>query len=375
MSSTFPAATAITIQVACGGQSGKSGRHPVTVRPDWSVETGHDLELERIAAAFGSRTACVDLADRRLPCLRQLWLHRQRVAPPGIKRTRDGHWEVVSPVHGCGCVPREAGWQRPEEAAAHLRTLHHWARAFGADVGACNRLIVSIERATGGVFDGLRRTWPRSAAVSHHTDLAWLWDVGLDPDDVERMHSGLRLGEPMAAIGYLYVASSGAPLEELAPYATDGAEAVCWAASSWLEHGEVTPAERREWYLTGLHWRLISALIAGPYTLADVRMVAASTGKSLNSAAEVLRDWRAAACEPTVAQVIQCCAFVPHGRQAPSIGAVDAVWAAAGRQRLSRTEIALVLVVAGTPTTAKALIGRGISTFRDAAADMAQTRQ
>lgn len=370
----FPGTSAITVQVACGGKTGTSGRHPVTLYPDWTVETRHDLELERIAAAFGSKIGCVDLADRRLPCVRQVWLHRQRAVPSGIQRTKDGQWQLISPVHGCGCVPGKGVWRRPEEASAHLRTLQHWARSFKADVAGCNRLIVAIERATGVAFDAPSPSWTASPAVYHFTDLAWLWEVGIHPDEVERIHAGLGLSEPLAAIGYVYASCSRAPLDELALYAADGAEAVCWAASSWLEHPQVPPDRRREWFLAGLNWRLITGLIAGPYRLTDVQELAAATGKSLNRAADLLLGWLAVDCRPTVAEVIACCRLVPHGRQAPTLGALDAVWAATGRERLSRAELGLILVVAGTPTTAIAMIRRGVRTLDDAVVDLDRTR-
>lgn len=370
----FPSAEAITVTVACGGKTGRSGRHKVTIGTDWSVETGHDLELERIASAFGSTISCVDLADRRLPCVRQVWLHRQRLVPPGIRRSRSGVWEVTEPARGCGCLVGGATWQRPDGAAAHVRTLQHWARAFGVDVAACNRLIVSIERATGAAFDGVRRVWPRSEAVHHHLDFAWLWEVGLAPEEVERIHAGLGLGEALTPIGYLYVSSSGAPLEELLPYAADGAEAVCWAASSWLEHRTLTPDARREWFLSRLHWRLISALASGPFTLADVRELAAATGKSLNQSADLLASWLAAGCHPSLAEVIEVCRLVPHGRQAPASGALDAMANGVGAHQLTRIEMGQILVAAGTPTTAIALVARGVRSLGAAVSELAGAR-
>lgn len=45
-------------------------RHPVTIHADWRVETPHDLEAERVAAAFGGYTSCLELVDRTLPAFR-----------------------------------------------------------------------------------------------------------------------------------------------------------------------------------------------------------------------------------------------------------------------------------------------------------------
>lgn len=364
--SQFPSSSALTISVACGGRPGRSGRHAVTIRPDWSADTGHDLELERIAAAFGSTIACLDLTERRLPCVRQVWLHRQRLVPPGIRRTPQGRWGATAPAPDCDCAVVSGFWKTPEEAAAHLRTLRHWARAFGADTAACNRLIVAIERAAGTVFDAEPPRGARSTAVDHHTDLAWLWEVGVHPDEVERMHAGLGLARPMAAIGYLHVATCGAALEDLVPYARDSPQAVSWAASTWRPHDRAAPAERFEWYLSGLHWRGISSLLGGPYQLADVQALADATGKSRNGAAAVLAGWLDAGCCPTFEEVLTVCRLVPGGRQSPPVGALDLVQRMAG-DKLTRTQAGLILVAAGTPTTATSLIRRGVRTLADLA--------
>jgi len=362
--SHFPSSSAVQISVACGGKPGRAGRHPVVIRPDWTAETGHDLELERIAAAFGSTIACIDLTERRLPCVRQVWLHRQRLVPPGIRRTPQGRWEAIQPARDCECGVGGGFWRKPEDAAAHLRTLRHWARAFGADTAACSRLIVAIERAAGTVFDAAPPGQARSAAVDHHTDLAWLWEVGLHPDEVERLHTGLGLTRPMAAIGYLHVAGCGATLADLAPYAGDSPEAVCWAASTWRPHDAAAPTERREWYLSGLHWRLIGSLLGGPYRLADVQALADATDGSRNNAGQVLAGWLGAGCRPSLADVLAVNRLVRGGRLAPTAAALDLVLRNAP-EGIDRTQAGLILVAAGTPTTASALIRRGARRLAD----------
>jgi hypothetical protein len=57
----------LTLKVRCWtSRSSKAPvtRHPVTIHPDWSVTTPHDLESERVAAAFGGYLSCLDLATR-----------------------------------------------------------------------------------------------------------------------------------------------------------------------------------------------------------------------------------------------------------------------------------------------------------------------
>lgn len=183
---------------------------------------------ERIAAAFGSRIACVDLVEREVPCVRSVWLQRQRLAEPGIRRTPEGGWVAVDPARDCRCAEGGSTWLAPEDAADHLRTVRHWARRHQAGEAACQRLIEKLEHEAGTVFDSRRRTWPRSVAVHHHTDFVWLWEVGVHPDQVVRIHTGLGLPEPMHAIAYLQIASLRIDLAHLLPYTADRADAVGW---------------------------------------------------------------------------------------------------------------------------------------------------
>ncbi len=58
-------------------------RHRVTIEPDGSVITPHDLDAERIAVALGGYLTCVDLVDRGVPALHR-WVRlvlRQEPVP------------------------------------------------------------------------------------------------------------------------------------------------------------------------------------------------------------------------------------------------------------------------------------------------------
>src|SRR4051812_25756170 len=39
----------------------RGGAHPILLQPDWSVDTGHDLEAERFTVAFGGYLSCLHL--------------------------------------------------------------------------------------------------------------------------------------------------------------------------------------------------------------------------------------------------------------------------------------------------------------------------
>lgn len=70
-----PRGGTLSVEVPCGTEvPAQAPRHPVLIRPDWTVEMPHSLEAERVAAAFGGSTPCLDLATNIVPALRHLLL-------------------------------------------------------------------------------------------------------------------------------------------------------------------------------------------------------------------------------------------------------------------------------------------------------------
>ena len=45
-------------------------QHRVIIHPDWTVETPHDLEAERIARSFGGWSTCLAFVERVVPAYR-----------------------------------------------------------------------------------------------------------------------------------------------------------------------------------------------------------------------------------------------------------------------------------------------------------------
>lgn len=338
----------------------------------WVVETGHDLEAERIAAALGSeRVRCLDVIEREVPAIQAYWGSLQREVLVGIEPQpgsgRQGTlWSVSAPVAQCECSSRK--WDHPEQAAAHLRILAHWCRAHGALLRSTNGLLRRVQEATGEKewvpqqpFDGF------SYRVERPDDLFKLWESGVHPNQVAQVHDGLGLADPLNAQAYLHIVTRRLDLEWLRPFLAGGPQAVAWAATTYSTWDAKHPDGRLEWFDAGVHYNVITALLGSPYSLDDVRELAAATDVSLNVAGHVMADWLGTRARPSLPDLVRVCRLVPHGRQAPTPAALKAVLDQTERTRgeMSMTDVGLVLVAAGTTPGAVALINRGVRSLAD----------
>lgn len=372
-SNGFPSGRPVTVALPCGLVEGDRREHPLTIGPaaepggPWQVETGHDLEAERIALALGGgRVRCLDVVESEVPAIQSFWEHLQRDVLVGIEpyttpSRKSTVWSVCAPVARCECSSRR--WEQAEQAAAHLRDLLHWCRAYGASYSRTAGLVQRLHAATGEAAWVER--WPFggfSHKVERESDLFKLWEAGIHPNLVTRVHDDLGLSDPLNAQAYLHIVTRRLDLGWLRPFVAGGPQAVVWAATTHSPWDARYPDDRREWFDAGLHFNLITALLGSPYSLADVRTLASAIEVSLNAAGHVMADWLATRARPSVAELARVCQLVPHGRQAPTPAALKAVLARTeeGRGEMTVTEVGLVLVAAGTTPGAVALINRGI---------------
>lgn len=377
-SGSFPGDRPVTVSVCCGVSENRQSEHAVTISPAivpeaaWLVDTGHDLEAERVAVALGGgRLTCLDLTDREVPAIEAYWRSLRRdvlvgIQPERARRGKTVAWLVTAQVKGCACESKR--WARPEEAAGHLRDLGHWCRKHGAQYRSTRSLLRLLQKATGPA--AWSDHWPLSRSsrcVEHADDLFRLWESGIHPNDVEEVHTGLGISDPLNAQAYLRILTERIDLGWLRQFTSGGPQALTWAATTWTTWDASHPGERAEWFEAGLHYKVITTLLGSPYSLDDVRALASATGLSLNAAGHVIADWRAAGCRPSLEQLIQVCRLVPGGQQAPTAPALKVVMERTEHHRdgMTATEVGLVLVAVGTPTSAAALIRRGIRSLDD----------
>ncbi len=373
----FPGGHPVTVSLSCGLKGERGREHPLTISPAaepggaWVVETGHDLESERIAQALGGgRLRCLDVVELELPAIQGFWSCLQRdvvaIEPYSAPFRQGTLWLVSQPVAQCECATRR--WEKPEQAAAHLRELSHWCRAHGASLRSANLLVQRIQAKTGSAAWAAQ--WPFggfSRKVERETDLFMLWEAGIHPTLVTQVHDGLGLADPLNAQAYLHIITRRLDLGWLRPFVAGGPQAVTWAATTYSPWDAKHPDGRLEWFEAGVHYNVIAALLGSPYSLADVRELASATDVSLNAAGHVMADWLGTRCRPSVPDLVRVCRLVPHGRQAPTPAALKAVLERTKPHRddMNVTDVGLVLVAAGTTPGAVALINRGVRSLDD----------
>jgi hypothetical protein len=362
----------LTAQVPCRTSrvGGRVRYHDVTIGADWSVQTPHDIELERIAAAMGGYLSCVDLVDREVPALRELVQLRARRTLPDLACRAPAAWLLKFKPALCSC--ERIVFATAAEAAAHAREPLHVARRHGAVPRAVERLLAQVETAHGTAFyvppaDARART-----LVRDYDGLALLWEAGVHPDLVCWLHDQLWRDGPALPVRFYLGAAVRRPdlrwiAETLAAVPDD--DVAGWLAwtSTDLDHRH--PSARAQWLLAGVPRRAIVALARGGYTPAEIAQVAVSTGLSAASAATALAAWTLADCHPTPDDVLLLDELGVDPWFAPSAAAVDWLWQRIRLlpERPSCTQAGLLLAVCGTRSTAMWALEHGAVDPRSAA--------
>lgn len=137
----------LTFEVDCRvGSDASSGEpHRIVVHGDWSIETPHDLEAERVAMAFGGYTSCVALIDQIIPTVRRfigLVSRSERVT----LRRRSGNlqWRLPPIYQVIGCCAN-AAYREPGDAISHLRSPLHIARTAAAPLWLTAQVLAAFQ--------------------------------------------------------------------------------------------------------------------------------------------------------------------------------------------------------------------------------------
>jgi len=124
--------------------------------------------------------------------------------------------------------------------------------------------------------------------------------------------------------------------------------------------GGSLPPERAAWVQTRLPGRLLRSLSDGGYFACDVQRLAKGSGLSLLRAGRWLDVWLAVGARPSSEELL---ALVPLGLSpyaVPSGAALDRLTEEIGAGAPSRTELALLLLVAGSVLQASAWVRAGV---------------
>ncbi|MDQ1250717.1 MAG: hypothetical protein QG597_5097, partial [Actinomycetota bacterium] len=123
-----PLATSVTCRTSAVNGA-EVTRHAVVIHHDWRVDVPHDLEGERVAAAFGGYLSCISLVDHAVPALRE-WLRRAgRLELPAMTfRGEVDRWTLKDEQPCCA----KTTFRDALAAAEHWRSPQHVADACGA---------------------------------------------------------------------------------------------------------------------------------------------------------------------------------------------------------------------------------------------------
>lgn len=361
-----PAGGVLSVEVACSTSPDMSATttHPVTLSARWEVATPHDLEAERVAAAFGGFLSCLLLVDKVGPAVREAVQMHARRRVPRIKRAVRGTWRPVASLAGpcCRAEPTAAA------AAGHLRSREHTTARAGGQALLSSTLLDAVmpaHRAAGSFAldsDGaavLRR------CVLGDTGPQAVWQAGLHPSVVAAIHDEVvgADGPALPEALYLGVVSRRPDLSWLGDTVAAASRAVGApitrydppALAQWLAW-TATPLDaqqrraRRGWLATGVPREWIEELSRAGYSPADAQTLVAATGRSTSGVSAMLLSWVRAGCRPAVPDLLDLFASGVPAWHEPSGPSITRLHNHLGRlaDRWSRTELGLVLAREGT---------------------------
>lgn len=331
--SEFPGPVTVTVTCRTSRDSAKgSKRHPVTLYPDGTVDTGHDLEQERILAALGGYLSCLELADSASPAVLAWFALEQRLASRPIRATRaSGPWHAAKRAHCCA----KRGYGSPVEAAAHARDPKHVALTHQAHAYQ----VVALCR---GITAGPAPEMPGDPWRT-------MWECGMHPDEVDRISMEVDADEPLPVQFYLGVMACNPNLAWIrdtmraVPLQAHSVTTLAW---SYGKFDRADPTLRARWLRTGITDQLVLRLMRSPYVIADIEAFAAHWSISPVMAGVELSKWCDSGVAPSVAMLtapgLEHLAYPPTPPKWPTrIRLRDEL---AGSERYTEEEIALALV-------------------------------
>ena len=342
--------------------------HPVTIHPDWSVTTPHDIEAERVGMALGGYCSCVELVDVTVPALRSVLGLLTHPVAGGILPAPSRTWTVERP-HAC-CRSRR--YPSIVRAARHLRTPTHLA----AVVRAQRRAPLSRTQFE-QVLAGAELSWgsfqhapphPARELVREEGGLDDLWVCGIPPEEVERL-AALAAGvtEPLPVAYYLawaYGTVDGRWLSEAVARCPDP-DTATWLAWRESPQSRAPASEWGGWLGLGVPRRAVLALVDLGVPVQRVPALATTLALPRGTVARELGTWALVGCTPTLRHFI---VLRDRGIAAadPSARAVDLLCAEVGAvlgvgpAAVDRTDVAVLLEALGTRRAVLDVVRRGV---------------
>jgi len=286
----LPGPVTVTVTCRTSRNSTKgSKRHPVTLYPDGTVDTGHDLEQERILAALGGYLSCLELADVASPAVLEWFTLEQRLAARPIHATQSrGPWH---PAKKAQCCARR-GYKTPQEAAAHARDPKHVALTHGAHAWQVAALCRGFAAEPAPEMPG--DPWKT------------MWECGMHPDEVDRISLEIDADDPLPVGFYLGVMARNPNLlwiRDTMRVVSLEPHSITYLAWSYGKADRADPTLRARWLRTGITDRIALRLSGGPYDIGDVEAFARHWAISPVTAGVELMKWYDSGAAPPVAML------------------------------------------------------------------------
>lgn len=346
-------------------------KHTVSIHygADWAVETPHDLQAERIAAALGGYCACLDLIDKTIPAIRANMDHLTRRAEVTMAKNRRGQIHILRGETTRHCC---TGWSFDSvaEASWHLRSAHHISNYNDAPLWQIEKVLKALERKIKPRFEDyndVEERLPKQQRVSQ------LWGVGIHPKTArEYLALVPAVTEPLPLDYFIGVAYSGLNkdwLREVAA-ARPNAETATWLA--WVpdltRHAGIP--EWKTWLKYGLSTNDTEIALIERITSEVVNATAHATGWQPSRAAAALTAWAKAGCSPTI-EHIQLLARNGRSHVGVTDRQLNQLWNQTVEdtrielRELQRTELGVLLALLGHPDAVLTALHHGIYSVHD----------
>jgi len=367
-----PAGSALELLVECRTDPSKRGKkHPITIHPDWSVTTPHDLDAERIAASFGGYASCVELVDSAVPAFRAGLGHLTRRTPIKLQ----GNWRSSRALVDRAECCRTRWFADLIDAATHLRSVIHMAEAHGAREWQVLSLLRAAE-ATWGSWDEPPAVCDRAESLVREVGgVRHLWRAGLHPDDIVDLASlASVVDEPLPVSYYLAMTHNTVGRSwfgSVLAHRPD-ADTAAWLATLEPADQNGTLDDWGVWLGLGLSRGATLAAVRAHIPASAAYELAEVMHWTPTDAAQQLSRWASAGCAPRPHHFLALSSYGAD-HSVPSVDAIDALCADAEsvlgmevqpyRWTDDRTDLGVMLAALGNRPDVLHALDRGITSL------------
>ncbi|MFT4263463.1 MAG: hypothetical protein QM572_08790 [Nocardioides sp.] len=359
----------LSVECRTSRNASRGRPHWIRIHADWSVETPHDLAAERVAAAFGGFTSCLELVDDVIPAVARSMGLLSRREPLPVQR-RDGRSWHVKRIRGCCSA---ANFTTVQNAGDHLRSPAHLARQYGVAVRGLKAVLEAVNDASDAIrLDRVLEQHPGvGGLVLEGSGIRDLWAAGIHPSEIPAMAAhavGVREALPVSYfVGLRYAGTDPDWLARTIVHRPDP------MVASWLAWTSVQSSlacdDVGSWLAMGVGRQEIEALTAAMIGPGEAVDLATATHRATRSAARILAVWGTAGCRPSADQISLLDRHGIGDHVRPSAAAIDLLVKRARPYEPvpSRTELAVMLALTGSAHDVEVALSQGVRRAEDLA--------